>query len=173
MPWPFWSKPASTASDDAAKDKDTSSVASTSPLPRSSSASREEQWWNPTTWHPKDAHSPISWNDTLNAIDWQHYLEPRNWIPPLLVAGTAVGALQFYRSYLRRIPGTAYIAPGAFRRKTLLGRVTSVGDGDNFHLFHTPGGRLAGWGWLRKVPAGRTELKGRTVSCSRPPLQSG
>ena len=26
--------------------------------------------------------------------------------------------------------------------------VTAVGDGDNFRLYHTPGGRLVGWGWF-------------------------
>ena len=58
----------------------------------------------------------------------------------------ALGLHQFYRSYLRRLPGTGHVSPGYFRRRSLLGKVTSVGDGDNFHLFHTPGGRLAGWG---------------------------
>lgn len=36
----------------------------------------------------------------------------------------------------------------------MFGQATSVGDGDNFRLYHTPGGRLLGWGWMpgRKVP---------------------
>lgn len=40
-----------------------------------------------------------------------------------------------------------------------------MGDGDNFRLFHTPGGRLTGWEWMpgRKVPTKREELKDRTV----------
>jgi hypothetical protein len=67
---------------------------------------------------------------------------------------------------LRHIPGSGHIAPSFFRRRSLLGKVTSVGDGDGFHMFHTPGGRLAGWGWLRSVPKDRKELKGRTVSHS-------
>lgn len=43
--------------------------------------------------------------------------------------------------------------------------MTRVGDADNFHLFHTPGGRLTGWGWLpgRKVPEKKADLKGKTV----------
>jgi len=41
-----------------------------------------------------------------------------------------------------------------------------VGDADNFHLFHMPGGRLTGWGWLRKIPEEKKALKGNTVrSC--------
>jgi len=40
-----------------------------------------------------------------------------------------------------------------------------VGDGDNFRLYHTPGGRLLGWGWFpgRKVPTDPKELRQRTV----------
>jgi len=36
----------------------------------------------------------------------------------------------------------------------MFGTATSVGDGDNFRFYHTPGGRLLGWGWMpgRKVP---------------------
>jgi hypothetical protein len=47
----------------------------------------------------------------------------------------------------------------------LFGTVTRVGDADNFHLFHTPGGRLAGWGWLpgRKIPEKKADLKNNTV----------
>jgi len=34
----------------------------------------------------------------------------------------------------------------------------SVGDADNFRFFHTPGGRLLGWGWLRPVPISRKDI---------------
>ncbi len=116
----------------------------------------------------KKQATAYSWNDHLNSPDWQHFREPRNWIPTLLLTATVLGSLRIYRSYLRRIPGVDHIAPGAFRRRSLFGQVTSVGDGDGFHLFHTPGGRLAGWGWARKVPTDRKELKGRTVSLLPP-----
>ncbi|OIW35604.1 SNase-domain-containing protein, partial [Coniochaeta ligniaria NRRL 30616] len=106
---------------------------------------------------------PLSWNDSLNATDWAHYAEPRNWVPTAIAVVAALGLHQFYRSYLRRLPGTGHVSPGYFRKRSLLGKVTSVGDGDNFHLFHTPGGRLAGWGWLRKVPVGKKEVRGRTI----------
>lgn len=85
-------------------------------------------------------------------------------MPTIIATTAALGIYAFYRSYLRRLPGAGHVHPGYFRRRSLLGKVTSVGDGDNFHLFHTPGGRLAGWGWLRKVPEGRKEARGRTVS---------
>lgn len=108
--------------------------------------------------------SLTSWTDSLNKTDWQHYRDPQTWLPPAIAVGAALGFSAFYRSYLRRIPSTNHIRPNFFRKRSLLGKVTSVGDGDNFHLFHTPGGRLAGWGWLRKVPSYRKELKGKTVS---------
>ncbi|KAL7629270.1 putative endonuclease lcl3 [Parahypoxylon ruwenzoriense] len=106
---------------------------------------------------------PVSWSDSLNNTDWQHYKDPRNWVPTLLVTTTVLASLRIYRSYLRRIPGATYIQPSFFRRRSLFGRVTSVGDGDNFHLYHTPGGRLAGWDWLRRVPVKKTQLKNKTI----------
>ena len=47
----------------------------------------------------------------------------------------------------------------------MFGYVTRVGDGDNFRLYHTPGGRLVGWGWLpwRQVPTQGKGLKNMTV----------
>ena len=90
--------------------------------------------------------------------------QPHNWIAPVAAAGLTLGIWTFYQTYLRRFPGTDHIAPGFFRRRSLLGKVTSVGDGDGFHMFHTPGGWLAGWGWLRRIPTDRKELKGHTVS---------
>lgn len=126
-------------------------------------------WW-PSSSSPGSGSSrgdgsrrPVSWTDSLNGTDWEHYKDPRNWIPTVLVTTTVVASLQIYRSYLRRIPGAVYVQPSFFRRRSVFGQVTSVGDGDNFHLFHTPGGRLAGWGWLRSVPTKRAELKNRTV----------
>ncbi|ORY66456.1 uncharacterized protein BCR38DRAFT_390176 [Pseudomassariella vexata] len=106
---------------------------------------------------------PVSWSNNLNGTDWQHFKDPRNWVPTVLVTTTVIVSLQLYRSYLRRIPGAIHIQPAFFRERTIFGKVTSVGDGDNFHLFHTPGGRLTGWGWLRKVPEKKTELRNKTI----------
>ncbi|CAN3366809.1 hypothetical protein DICA4_F02014 [Diutina catenulata] len=47
--------------------------------------------------------------------------------------------------------------------KQMRGVVTRVGDGDNFRFYHTPGGFLLGWGWLRSVPTSRAELKNQTL----------
>ncbi|KAK4142608.1 uncharacterized protein C8A04DRAFT_13103 [Dichotomopilus funicola] len=101
-----------------------------------------------------------SWTDAA-----QNYLDvPGNWIAPVAAAVLTLGAYSFYQSYLRRFPTPHHIAPGVFRNRSLFGKVTSVGDGDGFHLYHTPGGRLAGWGWLRRVPTDRKQLKGQTIS---------
>jgi hypothetical protein len=105
------------------------------------------------------------WNSILNATDWAHFTEPRNLIPTVLLTSGILFAIHLHRRFLRRIPEAPNISHSYFRRRSLLGRVTSVGDGDNFRLYHTPGGRLAGWGWLpwKKVPTSKKELKDRTV----------
>lgn len=106
-----------------------------------------------------------SWTNSLNATDWSHYTDPRTVVPTLLLTSAILVSVRIYSLYLRRIPDAGYIRPGFFRRRSLFGTVTRVGDGDNFHLFHTPGGRLAGWGWMpgRKIPVKSSELKGKTV----------
>jgi hypothetical protein len=103
--------------------------------------------------------------DSPDTIDWKSYIEPQNLIPTVLLTATTLVFIHVYRNYLRRIPQVDNIQPGFFRKRSLFGRVTSVGDGDNFRLFHTPGGRLTGWGWFpgRGVPEKREDLKSRTV----------
>ncbi|CAI9629321.1 unnamed protein product [Alternaria burnsii] len=73
--------------------------------------------------------------------------------------------VRLYKTYLRRIPTVNHIKPRYYRRKGIFGQVTSVGDADNFRLFHTPGGRIAGWGILpwKKVPSKREDLVRQTL----------
>lgn len=92
-----------------------------------------------------------------------------DWIKVLLPCA-AVGTVVFvvthvYRNYVRRIPTSSHIQPHFLRRRSVFGRVTSVGDGDNLRVFHTPGGMLTGWGWLpgRMIPVTRKDLKDQTV----------
>lgn len=80
----------------------------------------------------------------------------------LLTTGTVLGLIRLYKSSLRRIPTIAHLKPNHFHNRSLYGYVTRVGDGDNFHFFHTPGGKLAGWGWLRNIAKGKN-LKGETL----------
>lgn len=110
---------------------------------------------------------PVSWPDSLGSQGPGPLAAAKAWAPMVGFSLVGLAALQLYANYLRRIPGAAYVRPNFFRNRSLFGKVTSVGDGDNFHLFHTPGGKAVGWGWLRKVPETRKELKGRTVrTCS-------
>lgn len=154
MPWSLWSSPRPGPADDEKK------------ASSSSSSSNSSSCWIRPDYLPTPApkpKQPVDWTTSLNGIDWQQFSQPRNWVPSALAVTAILGVYAFWRSYLRRLPSTGHIAPGLYRRRSLLGQVTSVGDGDNFRLFHTPGGRLAGWGWLRKVPTDRKELKDRTV----------
>ena len=153
MGWSLWSSPAP-SSDTSGK----TSPSSPPPTPPPVTPDAVVPLPPPGDIHKKNKH--IEWNKDLNRIDWTH---PREWGPMALVGGVAVGFWVFWRSYLRRLARAQNIDPDFFRKRSLFGKVTSVGDGDGFHLFHTPGGRLAGWGWLRKVPTDRKALKGRTV----------
>lgn len=113
--------------------------------------------------HDELKKRPVAWAKSLGTSDPDHFAAAKEWAPTVLFSLTGLAALQLYANYLRRIPGAAYVRPNFFRNRSLFGRVTSVGDGDNFHMFHTPGGKVVGWGWLRKVPISRKELRNRTV----------
>ncbi|KAF2707508.1 SNase-domain-containing protein [Pleomassaria siparia CBS 279.74] len=107
-----------------------------------------------------------SWTGAVSTTNWSStFTDAQTLIPAVVFAATTVGALRIYKSYFRRIPSVNHIKPGYFRRRSLFGRVTTVGDADNFRLFHTPGGRLAGWGFLpwKKVPTTREGLLRKTI----------
>jgi hypothetical protein len=91
--------------------------------------------------------------------------EPQTLIPAVALTVSTVVGVRLYKTYLRRIPTVNHIKPNYYRRKGIFGQVTSVGDADNYRLFHTPGGRVAGWGILpwKKVPAKREALVRQTV----------
>ncbi|KAK3675746.1 putative endonuclease lcl3 [Recurvomyces mirabilis] len=132
--------------------------------------------WNRNT-HQKDDGERI-----LPALPVQHatkdeaehkqasrsqFLEPRIITACVITAGATFAALRFYRMYLKRVPTAGHIKPTDFHKRSLYGYVTSVGDGDGFHLFHTPGGPLAGWGWYRgrrPQESDRKKLKDQTIS---------
>ncbi|KAL9633489.1 MAG: hypothetical protein Q9204_003377 [Flavoplaca sp. TL-2023a] len=113
----------------------------------------------------KDKQSLVSSDDFSIATDWSHYRDPRNIIPVIVLTGSAFLVSSFYRSYLRRVPQAINIEPKFWRKRSLFGKVTSVGDADNFRIYHTPGGRLAGWGLLpwRIVPVTTKELRDKTI----------
>lgn len=90
----------------------------------------------------------------------------------LLLSGSFLGAYAGFNRYLKQFSKVTDIPASVFRKRWLYGKVTSVGDGDNFHFFHTPGGLLGGWGWLRELPKlPRIETKDiSTASHSRFPM---
>jgi len=85
----------------------------------------------------------------------------------LLSAGLTGGAFLSYRlysRYVRRIRTYLDLTPSILDgQRKLYGRVTRVGDGDNFRFYHTPGGAFMGWGWARQIPTSRSALKDETL----------
>ena len=142
MRWPPWG---SNSQDPATNDKQ---------------EQQQRQWW-PTS---SSEEPPRNWNKALNATDWAAFTEARTLIPTLVLTGSILAAVRIRRR-LRRFPDATSISSSFFRQRSIFGEVTSVGDGDNFRLYHTPGGRFTGWGWLpwKKVPTSRKDLKDKTV----------
>ena len=109
----------------------------------------------------KENTSPAtpSRNDALSRNGLSHFTTSQTILASVSTTAATLVLLRLYKLYLRRIPSIDHIRPKIYRKGTLYGYVTSVGDGDNFRLFHTPGGRLAGWGWLPR----RREYKNKTT----------
>ncbi|KAF2001134.1 SNase-domain-containing protein [Amniculicola lignicola CBS 123094] len=111
--------------------------------------------------------SPLaSWREAWETSNWSSiFTDPGTVIPSVVFTLTTLSALRIYKTYLRRIPSVNHIKPSHFRQRSMFGRVTSVGDADNFRLFHTPGGRIAGWGWLpwKRVPIDKKKLANKTI----------
>lgn len=114
--------------------------------------------------HPTPTPTPTPQSPS-SFLDWTDFIEPKIIIPTILLTSGILFGVRLHHSYLRRVPDAPSISPTWLRRRTIFGKVTSVGDGDNFRIYHTPGGRLAGWGWLpwKKVPTTKKELKDNTV----------
>ncbi|KAJ5365402.1 Nuclease (SNase-like) OB-fold [Penicillium concentricum] len=127
--------------------------------PWSSESTNDEQKQTPSSWFSSAANNPSS------ILDWTAFTEARTILPTLVLTSGILIAVRFHRRYLRRIPDAPSISSSYLRRRSIFGPVTSVGDGDNFRIFHTPGGRMAGWGWLpwKKVPTAKKDLKDKTV----------
>ena len=96
-------------------------------------------------------------------LDWHSYFTPQTIVSTVILTSGCIGFYKFYRTFLRRIPAAVNISPRFFRKRSVFGKVTSVGDGDNFRIYHTPGGTLAGWGWWRSIPTDKKALKNNTV----------
>lgn len=84
-------------------------------------------------------------------------------LPSAILCSSVFLGAYVYRHFVRRIATPYEIPESYFRRRSLLGRATSVGDADNFRFYHTPGGIFAGWGWLREVPKTQKKLTNQTI----------
>ncbi|KAH8117419.1 hypothetical protein DFH11DRAFT_1687426 [Phellopilus nigrolimitatus] len=91
--------------------------------------------------------------------------------PPeiLLASGFAFGSLstlvglKVHARYFRRFRNSNFVTPDIYAdQRWVKGVVTSVGDADNFRLYHTPG---LGWRWPLKFRWLPRQIKG---SCSVP-----
>ncbi|KAJ5688616.1 endonuclease lcl3 [Penicillium macrosclerotiorum] len=114
---------------------------------------------------PDSSRPTSATNNPSFPLDWAAFTESRTLISTVVLTSGILLAVRLHRQYLRRFPDATSISPSFLRRRTVFGQVTSVGDGDNFRIYHTPGGRLVGWGWLpwKKVPTTKKELKDKTV----------
>lgn len=91
-------------------------------------------------------------------------LHPKVLILSAGITTSIIFGFRFYKRYLRRVKTYLDLTSDILdNSRPLYGKVTRVGDGDNFRFYHTPGGIFAGWGWLRRVPTGRSALKDETL----------
>ncbi|KDN42183.1 SNase-domain-containing protein [Tilletiaria anomala UBC 951] len=75
-----------------------------------------------------------------------------------------LAASGLYWRYFRRIRNAEYLTPGVLRwRRVLVGRCTSVGDGDGFRLYHQPGLPFIR-DYLYPIPTTPTALRNSTLS---------
>lgn len=96
-------------------------------------------------------------------------LSPSILIPTLTLTTSFLAAFYLYTTFLRRIPTSGQVPDSYLKRRSMFGYVTSVGDPDNFRFFHTPGGRLAGWGWLRPLPKLNQRGRGPAARAGKSP----
>ena len=146
MKWPEW---ASLWSSSASEKRDGTVNDKQGAVPSPSSAAN-------VTSHVVQSTKP------LHTADWSRYTTTQTLTVSVLTTATTLALIRLWKRYLRRIPTASYLKPDTFRQRNLYGYVTRVGDGDNFHFFHTPGGKLMGWGWAprRKVEDMFAQAKG-------------
>lgn len=118
---------------------------------------------NPTqfsvTQHMSD--EPLLLSEELPSVSVLH---PKVLLLSAGFTGAAAASYFLYGRYVRRVKTYLDLTPAILDgQRKLYGKVTRVGDGDNFRFFHTPGGVLLGWGWLRKIPDTRSGLKDQTL----------
>lgn len=113
-----------------------------------------------------DSADNRSSSSTSSSTSFKNSVSPWLYNPYISIpvtCGSVLGLSLFYRRFFRRIPSAEFITPRTIsRRKAIRGYVTSVGDGDGFRLYHTPGILLLPRLW--KVPRDKKQLKDQTIS---------
>ncbi|KAF8588123.1 SNase-domain-containing protein [Ramaria rubella] len=126
---------------------------------------KQGRWFTSSEVKPEEK---TSFKDSLDYFT-QHFNFDVFATPQVVVAFalgslSTVGAVALQSRYFKRIPTSEWVHPRLIaKRKWIKGIVTSVGDGDGFRLYHTPG---LFWRWplkLRKVPTNAKELKDETI----------
>lgn len=123
---------------------------------------------------PKESSPADQDKNTTTSLGTQlsKTIDPNQWkelsviLPVVVLTTISLGFYHVYSRKLRRYPTIDHLPAAIYNQKSergLLGYVTSVGDGDNFRFYHTPGGYLTGWHWLRKIPSDRKALKDQTI----------
>lgn len=113
-------------------------------------------WWQALFGRKEEEKPSNAFERATKAIPQEIRNAPIGWA----IAAAAIGipaSFALFR-FIRgtRYPTAAHIPPHAFaKQQKIKGKVVSVGDSDNFRVYHTPG---IGWGWLRSVP---TTKKGK------------
>lgn len=111
-----------------------------------------------------DSFKQISSNSFLNALS-----QPSTLLATAVLTTSILTLLALQRRFLKRYPTATslpetFLLPSTKRfTRSIFGHVTSIGDADNFRLYHTPLGRLALWGFLRRIPDTPKELKNNTI----------
>ncbi|KAH7882694.1 SNase-domain-containing protein [Phlebopus sp. FC_14] len=118
--------------------------------------------------HPRASSNPRL-SDNFLALDLDRlrpYVQPTPYSLVFFTLGAAsgVGGTMVWRRWVKRIRTAEWVTPDVLARKRWVrGVVTSVGDADNFRLYHTPG---IGWRRpfkVRHVPKVKGELKDQTI----------
>ncbi|RSH89396.1 putative endonuclease lcl3 [Saitozyma podzolica] len=114
-----------------------------------------------TSWFPSSSSSSPSPKSPSSYL-------PQDPVVAAAVSGFAAAGITLlsvcaYRRYAKRIRNSDYVTSGMLDRKRWIrGVVTSVGDGDNFRLFHTPLFYRFPLK-LRSIPSTPKELKDETI----------
>lgn len=135
--------------------------------PKPTSGSPQTQPANPATSYPVpsilEEASPSPQTEHAFAL-FKHYAMGT---PAGIAVTTAVATsatIFTYWRFFRRIKSADFISPRELKfRRTLVGKVTSIGDADGFRLYHQPGPPLLR-DLLFPVPKAPKDLKDQTIS---------